>query len=192
MNKKKKDRYKSVDGKSIIEVRVKTAQQLFDARDPSPFIERDLDDDFAEYIITSAQEFSSSTPLKVLIYVGEKSPTELSRDSILQAIREYFLYQQDLKRKQLSKIFKTGQLFLIIGSIFLVLCLALAQLATKIPNENISHVVKEGFTIFGWVSMWKPLELILFDWWPMFDRIRLFGRLLQAEYEVIFEVQKIK
>lgn len=190
MAKKKRDRYRSVDGKPCIEVRVKSALQLFDAKDPSPFIERDLDDDFAEYIITSAQDFSSNVHLKILIYISEKPSTELSRDSILQAIREYFIYQQDLKRKQLSKIFKTGQFFLIVGLIFLIACLTIAQLGSKIPNENFSHFVKEGFTIFGWVSMWKPLELILFDWWPLYDRIKLFGRLLQAEYEIVYEVPK--
>ena len=43
-------RYRTSGDKSLIEVRVKNAQQLFDVRDPAPFRERDLDDDFVEYI----------------------------------------------------------------------------------------------------------------------------------------------
>jgi len=54
---KKKHRYKHAEGKRWIEVRIKSAQQLFDARDPAPFRERDLDDDFVEYILSSVSEF---------------------------------------------------------------------------------------------------------------------------------------
>ena len=55
---KKKHRYKHAEGKRWIEVRVKSSQQLFDARDPAPFRERDLDDDFVEYILSSVREFA--------------------------------------------------------------------------------------------------------------------------------------
>jgi len=33
----------------------------------------------------------------------------------------------------------------------------------------------EGFLIGGWVAMWRPLEVFLYDWWP----IRAEGRLLK-------------
>ena len=29
-----------------------------------------------------------------------------------------------------------------------------------------SRIVDEGLLILGWVAMWKPLELLLYDWWP--------------------------
>ncbi len=66
-----KKRYKTSEGKKWIEVRVKSSQQLFDVRDPAPFRERDLDDDFTEYIFASAREFSISTPLKIVIHIEE-------------------------------------------------------------------------------------------------------------------------
>jgi hypothetical protein len=27
-------------------------------------------------------------------------------------------------------------------------------------------VIREGFLIGGWVAMWRPLEVFLYDWWP--------------------------
>jgi len=29
----------------------------------------------------------------------------------------------------------------------------------------------------GWVAMWRPLEVFLYDWWPIRAEIRLFERL---------------
>lgn len=57
----RKHRYKHAEGKRWIEVRVKSSQQLFDARDPAPFRDRDLDDDFIEYILSSARTFGKYT-----------------------------------------------------------------------------------------------------------------------------------
>lgn len=183
----KKQRYRKVGEKHLIEVRVNTGLQLFDARDPAPFRARDLDDDFTEYIVTSADEFSAKTPLKIMIYVREKMDKEIDRDAIMEAIHSWLSYQIDLKRIQLQKLFKTAQLFLGIGLISLITCLSLANLLHSAETLDAVKIAKEGLIIFGWVSMWKPFELILFDWYPAFDRIRLFRKLLETEIEVVFE-----
>ena len=31
--------------------------------------------------------------------------------------------------------------------------------------------------IAGWVAMWRPLEIFLYDWWPIRRRIRVLGKL---------------
>lgn len=183
----KKQRYRKVGEKHLIEVRVKSALQLFDARDPAPFRARDLDDDFTEYVVTSADEFSPKTPLKIMIYVHDKMDSEIDKDAILEAIHSWVTYQIDLKRIQLQKLFKTAQLFLGIGLISLIACLSIANLLRSAEAFDAIKIAKEGVIIFGWVSMWKPFELILFDWYPAYDRIRLFRKLLETEIEVVFE-----
>ena len=35
----------------------------------------------------------------------------------------------------------------------------------------------EGMLIAGWVAMWRPLEIFLYDWWPVRRRNRIFGKL---------------
>jgi hypothetical protein len=48
-------------------------------------------------------------------------------------------------------------------------------------------MVREGFLIGGWVAMWRPLEVFLYDWWPILGEVRLFDRLsgmpVHIEYE---------
>ena len=52
-------------------------------------------------------------------------------------------------------------------------------------NEAYQNFLKEGLIIMGWVAMWKPLELILFDWWPLYDKMRVFKKIINASVEII-------
>ena len=180
----RKQRYRNIGGKRWIEVRVKELQQLFDVRDPAPFRERDLDDDFVEYIVSSAQEFSFSTPLKIVIYIEGREIKELEKDSVQEAIRSYFLYQMELQSIALKSFVRRAQFFLLIGIIILVSCLAVAQSLTMSDHPSLVNIIREGIVIFGWVSIWKPIELLLFDWYPLYEKLRFYRKLSVTELEV--------
>jgi hypothetical protein len=45
--------------------------------------------------------------------------------------------------------------------------------------------VDEGLIILGWVANWRPLEIFLYDWWPLARRRRLFQRLAEMPVEVL-------
>jgi len=123
----KKHRYKHAEGKRWIEVRVKTSQQLFDARDPAPFRERDLDDHFVQYITSTAREFPHKSPLKIVIYIEEKESESLSYEGVREAIQSYWTYQIELFDNDLKVFFKRAQLFMLIGLLVLVSCITAAQ-----------------------------------------------------------------
>lgn len=38
--------------------------------------------------------------------------------------------------------------------------------------------------IVGWVANWKPLEIFLYDWWPLTRRRDLYRRLARAEISI--------
>jgi hypothetical protein len=182
----KKNRYKHADGKRLIEVRVKSALQLFDARDPAPFRERDLDEDFLEYITASAREFPTSRDCKIVIHIDELEGNQLTDASIKESIQSYLSYKIDLKKSDLKTFLKRAQIFLGIGLLVLASCIGIAQ-SLKIPNPpGAIGILREGVVIFGWVSIWKPIELILFDWYPLFEKIRLYKKLMSSEVEIKF------
>jgi hypothetical protein len=35
--------------------------------------------------------------------------------------------------------------------------------------------------IVGWVAMWRPLEIYLYDWWPVRADLRLLQRLARMK-----------
>ena len=44
-------------------------------------------------------------------------------------------------------------------------------------GSRLGAIVRESLTIGGWVSMWRPLEIFLYDWWPMRREARLAEKL---------------
>ncbi len=183
---KKIHRYRLSEGKHWIEVRVKTAQQLFDSRDPAPFHVRDLDDDFVEYIISAARECPRAIPLKIVIYIDEAEKIELPLDSIRDAIHTFLTYQADRQNGDLKSFMKRAQVFLMIGLAILAICLAISQNIPKLQPPGVFGIFREGIIIFGWVSIWKPLELILYDWYPFYEKLRFYRKLLVSEIQIQF------
>lgn len=179
-------RYKLIEGRKWIEIRVKNPLQLFDARDPAPFRERDLDEKFIEYIITAVQEFPISTPLKIVIYIEENISNQFTINSIKEAIQSYLEYQKDLQKRNLKNFIKKSQVFFIFGLAILFLCISITQ--SLPPNSPLGfiRILREGMIIFGWVSMWKPIELVLFDWYPIYEKVRLYKKILNTEFDIKF------
>ena len=73
---------------------------------------------------------------------------------------------------------------LAIGIMFLIACLVLrrALVIRSLPTDR--AVIGEGLLILGWVAMWRPVEVLLDDWWPLARRRALLRRLAAIPIEV--------
>lgn len=161
-------RYRREDGKVIIEVAVKNSRQLFNVRDPAPFRERDLDEDFVTYVVSSVQEFPLKTEMKLRIVFEDENSQDVNRDDLQEAIRAHFTYESRLARAKMRKRLRTGWVFLVVGILVLFFCVGVAQLiGADQGGSRIAAIVREGIVIIGWVAMWRPVEVFLYDWWPL-------------------------
>jgi hypothetical protein len=153
-------------------------RQLFDSLDPAPFRERDLDPKAADYIVDGAREAPSAVPLALVVQLGRESGTEATAALLRDAVREHFGRSAASKRRELSRLFRTGRLSLVIGLVFLAGAIALAQwLGSLIRHEGYAWLVSESLIIGGWVALWRPMEIFLYDWWPIRADARLYDRL---------------
>ena len=48
----------------------------------------------------------------------------------------------------------------------------------------IGRVIEESLLIFGWVANWRPIEIFLYDWWPIVRRRNLYQRLSAAHVKL--------
>jgi hypothetical protein len=64
-----------------------------------------------------------------------------------------------------------------VALVFLLVCILLRQLALAVGHGLWPQIVDEGLYIVGWVAMWRPLEIFLYDWRPIWHRYRLFAKL---------------
>ena len=62
---------------------------------------------------------------------------------------------------------REGRLAALLGLAFLVFCLLARGVANHYLDGFLGHVLDEGLLIIGWVALWRPIEIFLYDWWPL-------------------------
>ena len=160
----------------IIEVRVAELRQLFNAIDPSPFRERDLDPRAEEFIVDWASDLPLDKPWALVVHLDRPAGRADEGVALRDAIHEYFGQRVVASKRRLRELFRRGRISLVIALAFLSASIAIGDaVAVYLGEGRLGEVIREGFLIGGWVAMWRPLEVFLYDWWP----IRAQGRLLQ-------------
>ena len=166
-------------GALVIEVRVAELRRLFDAIDPSPFGERDLDPRAEEFIVGWARDLPRDARLALRVHL-ERAAGPVDEAALLgQAIHQYFKARAAFSRRTLRELFRRGRISLAIALAFLAASLAIGDFIGNISDSGFVALLREGLLIGGWVAMWRPLEVFLYDWWPILGEVRLLDRLSQ-------------
>ena len=88
-------------------------------------------------------------------------------------------------QRDINELFRIGRRSLAIGFTILTICLLLAHFAVRVlVDEPLRRLLEESLLILGWVANWRPLEIFLYDWWPLVRRRDLYWRLSKAAIEV--------
>ena len=162
----------------VIEVRVAELRQLFNAIDPSPFRDRDLDPRAEEFIVEWARDLPRDARLALLVHL-ERSAGQADEAPLLgESIHQYFKQRAMDSRRRLRELFRRGRISLAIALVFLGASIAVGDaVASSLRDTRFAEIIREGLLIVGWVAMWRPLEVFLYDWWPIRAEARLFDRL---------------
>lgn len=183
---KKKDRYPNRKGKFGIELKLQDVRQLFDQRDPAPFRERDLDDDASEYIITCYQDILPKEVSFLEISFSQPLALHITEAEVIESIRSHFEYEAERVRKKVKTILKTGTQSLFIGLTFLTIATFFHGLVKPSMEANFTmNFLKEGLMLLGWVSMWKPFSIFLYEWWPWVELRNVYLNLAQIEIKIL-------
>ena len=167
----------------LIELNLRDIHQLFNSMDPSPFHDKDLDRGAEEFIVSWAREYPLDEPVTLRVHLEQwpaENPTQLIRDSV----HNYFGYRRDMAQLDFRRLMRQGRASLMIGLLFLGACLVARELLSQAPGHVVGYL-SESLIIIGWVAMWKPMEIYLYEWWPLRREIRNFNRLTVMPIEVI-------
>jgi hypothetical protein len=167
---------------STIELNVQEIAQLFETLDPYPFLQRDLDKDAEEFISGWARELPREHALKIVVHLPKaEAETPTGRD-LARSMKAYFTHRADAVRRDLRELFRIGRMSFAIGVAVLVACVVAAQYVSTMFGEGpFARVMEESLIILGWVANWRPLEIFLYEWWPIARRRNLYRRLAAAE-----------
>ena len=175
-----------VEGDSaLIELRLDSVAQLFNSFDPAPFLAKDLDQDAEDWIVGALTELPEGRQPRIVIHLPEDELRSQQAHGLPDAIHNYFAFRAETAARDLRVQFQRGRTSLMIGLAFLAGCTALRELLlVTLPESIYQRGLNEGLLIVGWVAMWRPLEIYLYDWWPFRRRRRLFERLSRIDIEV--------
>jgi hypothetical protein len=86
----------------------------------------------------------------------------------------------------LRRLFRTGRISLLIGLLFVAVAIIVGEsIGALISRERVATLVHESLVIGGWVALWRPIEIFLYDWWPIRDEARLYDRLGEMEVSLL-------
>ena len=164
-----------------IEIRLQRLAQLFDSLDPAPFYEKALDAAAHRYILDSALEHTPGRPLRLVLYLPHSA--EADAHGVVDAIHHHFRLEAEQAQRRLRRRMRAGRLSLLAGGVLLAVC---SLLRSMLP-ENVGGAtgfVGEGLLILGWVALWRPVDVLLFDRWESLDERRWLTQLSTVPVDI--------
>lgn len=177
--------YRTDNGTIVIELVLRNVMQLFNSLDPSPFHEKELDPDAEEYIFNAVVDQPKKIPVKMAIYLPEESITETTRESIILGIHNHFIYKSSVSDRELRRLFERGRFVLLIAMGFLFGSLLGRQYLATLEQNLPIRMAEEGLLIFGWVTLWEPVYIFIYGWWPIVQKRRIYDKITTMEIEVL-------
>ena len=171
---------------ATIEVAARELVQLFNSLDPSPFPERDLDNEAEAYIVSWAKELSPSEHFRIVIHLPKTEIIKAEQHGVRRAFSNYFNYRTEMLERSERECLRMGRRFLLVGILVLAFCSLTARGLLAVTNASpIAQLIADGLVIFGWVANWRPAEIFLYEYWEIRRTRRLYRRLADADIVLV-------
>jgi hypothetical protein len=168
-----------------IQLELRDINQLFHSLDPSPFREKDLDLNAEEFIVSWARELPKTDQFQLRIHLPDTPAVGRDEKAIQEAIRNYFSYRADQYALRNRELLREGWMNLAIGLSFLASCLFIARYLLQFGGGALMAIAQESLIIGGWVAMWRPMQIFLYDRWPARRMQTLYRRLSKMEISLV-------
>jgi hypothetical protein len=101
------------------------------------------------------------------VRVSRETPSPDDAGALRQAVREYFAHGAAATGARLRRLFRTGRCALLIGLAFVAAANVVGDLVAELVKAHgYGRFLHESIVIGAWVALWRPLEILLYDWWP--------------------------
>lgn len=159
---------------------VRWVDDVFDARDAAPLRDRALHPEFLAYVMSAMDERGGRAPVNLALVVDKRLRLDArGRKELAAHVRAQLVRQRAQLRVRLSENFRAGRVTLLLGLVVLSVFVALSHAAGQSTND-LAQTFQEGFLIIGTVALWRPVEILLYEWWPVAVDHRKLSRLLSG------------
>lgn len=114
-----------------------------------------------------------------------RSESQSELDSIVsEAVASHWAYRAESKRREHRALMARGRTSLVLGLAFFAFCILLGNALEKLHGAPLAEFTRQSFTIGGWVAMWRPLEIFLYDSFEVRRQERVYRRLARMTAHV--------
>ncbi|MGD1852971.1 MAG: hypothetical protein ACFB2W_01850 [Leptolyngbyaceae cyanobacterium] len=192
-------RYRKTAGEVIIPLHLDAGEDLLApfeclrSHDGSKPLSRNLNIDLVEYLFRRVAEVDQDN-IRIKISLSSPSrvksvatlPNEQLKTDLQNLVPEHFTYLETVKRENLKRLARDSVLLAMLG--FMALGISIPMDAMSFPEDaGISlHLIGQGITVFGWLTLWESLVNLLWTWQPIYRQLHMCQRRLQASVDVQF------
>lgn len=171
---------------ATIDIQIERVEQLFGSPELASLHQKALGSDAENHIVDYAGEYGRTEPLRLLVH-APVSIKPLAAE-ITRAIHAHFELAQAQCRRRYKRRMRIGRSMLVAGSVVLGIALLLRALLGNPGDRAMIVAIGEGLLILGWVAMWRPVEILLFERLENHQNSALFHRLAQMPVDFEFDV----
>ena len=176
----------------IVEIELPGADSLFTVPESNPLKEGSLFEPGIDTIYDLARKGKVRDSLLLKLSLPEEEVTPETGPRIRDAIRRYCDFQIGKITDNLEIETRMGRRTLFYGISILVVCLLLSGLGFLISSNSTNPYVYalggfmyNGFMIIGWVSLWTPTSMLVFERWPDWISRNTYEHLRDMQIEII-------
>jgi hypothetical protein len=165
------------DGAYFIEIAISTLEDFFDQLDPAPHDERDVEPRICQRIMEQIIVFPPKASVKFLIHIPKRLK---NKESVMRnALQHHFEHELLDSRLHLKRRLMKGRITFLAASMIFVTAMTLSSLLEQ-SDSMLLYIVAEGLYIGGWVSLWHPIQTLLYEWLPLSQHEKTYKRLLDS------------
>jgi hypothetical protein len=158
-------------------------KDVYDPLDPSESSHRQLDQRVAEYILRAAENAPIKAEFHLAVHL-QTDPDDASQH-LPQAIAAYFAHRADIEEMNVRQIRTDGRWAMLRSLLIILAALGINQFIVNHFEGTFAEGLAESFLILGWVAVWRPAEMLLFDRGPVQRRKRLMQRLARMKVDAV-------
>ena len=152
-------RYDKKEKTYHIDVHLDNYRDVYSEWDYSPFVNRDMDEDLLEYLMSCSYEIPMKKNLDINFFLL-KTLHDTSREKrSIEGIHNYFGYRIRQVKTQRFRQMRNTLTFFVIGVILLIFAVFSTSL---IKNPILEQLLSEGLYIGAWVAMWEMFSIWFF------------------------------
>jgi hypothetical protein len=164
----------------IIELRLDDPVALFEPLEVSPFSEKHLNEKVEQFILHCARE-EPTAEFTIVMHFPAGTQVNQAEPALLASIPRHFAHRAREEAGRIRSLIREATRDLMAGLVFLFLCGLAGVAALKLFPGPIGLFVEQGLLILGWVALWRPVDLFLYELRPLRNTRNLMSALGRAQ-----------